>query len=161
MSGPTHDNGNRYPEPSPAHGLGADFEADMQCALTNMSPVLITAPAEVATEIAARIHRSSLNRKGAFLTLDCALTQHPEQLDVVFDAAAPSGTVFLRDIDRLPPPLQSQLYVRIIPLGVRVIAATSVSLLRAAAQGAFEERLFYRLNQIHLVAARNGWRGDA
>lgn len=134
--------------------LDAEFEADLQCALTNTSPVLITAPAEVAVAVAARIHRNSLNRRGAFLTVDCGRTHLPEQLDVVFDTAAPRGTVFLRDVDRLAPALQALLYFRIAPLGVRVIAATSVSLLCAASEGAFDERLFYRLNQIHLVAAQ-------
>lgn len=153
MSGRTHDDTNR-PGHLPAPGLDAEFEADLQCALTNTSPVLITGPADVATAVAARIHRNSLNRKGAFLTVDCGRTQLPEQLDMVFDTAAPRGTVFLRDVDRLAPALQRLLYFRIAPLGVRVIAATSVSLLWALTQGTFDERLFYRLNQIHLVAAQ-------
>lgn len=151
MSGTTQDDANRDPHP-PAPRLDAEFEADLQCAMTNTSPVLITAPADVATAVAARIHRNSLNRRSAFLTVDCARTQRPEQLEMVFDTAGPRGTVFLRDVDRLAPSLQSLLYFRIAPLGVRVIAATSVSLLCASAQGAFDEGLFYRLNQIHLMA---------
>jgi DNA-binding NtrC family response regulator len=62
--------------------------------------------------------------------------------------------VFLRDVARLAPALQACLYTQIVPLGVRVIAATSASLLLASAEGTFDERLFYRLNQIHLIAPR-------
>ena len=36
---------------------------------------------------------------------------------------------------------------------VRVIAGTAVSVLERIAAGAFSERLFYRLNTIHLMAA--------
>lgn len=151
MSGTTYDDDNRHiGDPPPL--LNADFEADVQCAITSTAPVLITAPADVATEIARRIHRSGLNRRGPFVTLDCKAAGLPEQLAVVFDTASPNGTVFLRDVDHLAPSLQSLLYTRIVPLGVRVIAATSASLLFATLQETFDERLFYRLNQIHLVA---------
>jgi DNA-binding NtrC family response regulator len=161
MSGSTHDDGNRQAGFAYIPGLDPEFEADVQCAQSNTSPVLITAPADVATAVATRIHRNSLNRKGAFLTVDCGRTHLPEQLEVVFETASPRGTVFLRDVDRLAPPLQRLLYFRIAPLGVRVIAATSVSLLLASAQGAFDERLFYRLNQIHLVASQEAGPADA
>jgi DNA-binding NtrC family response regulator len=152
MSGTTHDDGNRHPRYASAMEVNAEFEADLECALTNTAPVLITGPTEVTSAIAARIHRNSLSRRGAFLTIDCGRIQQPEQLETVFDTAAPRGTIFLRDVDRLPPALQQLLFVRMVPFGVRIIASTSVSLLRAAAQGAFDERLFYRLNQIHLMA---------
>jgi DNA-binding NtrC family response regulator len=152
MSGTTHDDTNRHVGMGLTPGLDAEFEADLQCALTSTSPVLITAPADLATAVATRIHRNSLNRRSAFLTLDCARTDAPEQLEALFNTAGPRGTVFLRDVDRLNPSLQAMLYFHIAPLGVRVIAATSVSLLCAAADGSFDERLFYRLNQIHLVA---------
>ena len=161
MSGTTQDDANRHAGDAGAPKLNAEFEADLQCALTNTSPVLITAPADVATAVAARIHRNSLNRKSAFLTLDCGRTQLPEQLEVVFETAGPRGTVFLRDVDRLAPALQALLYFRIAPLGVRVIAATSVSLLCASAQGTFDEGLFYRLNQIHLMAEQATSPSDA
>jgi len=160
MSGTTYDDNNQHLDLPPL-GFGAEFEADVQCAVTNTSPVLITAPADVAAAVARRIHRNSLNRRGSFLTVDCRRTQRPEQLITVFDTAAPAGTVFLRDVDRLAPALQELLFSRIVPLGVRIIAGTSVSLLNAAATGAFDERLFYRLNQIHLVAQPGAATGAA
>lgn len=151
MSGRPYDSENALFGDPPPLSISAEMEADVQCALSNTSPVLITAPAELAAAIARRIHRSSTNRRGPFLTIDCGRTQLPEQLMLAFEAAS-GGTVFLRDVDRLAPVLQAQLYSQIMPLRVRVIAGTAVSLLRAAAQGTFDEGLFYRLNQIHLVA---------
>jgi DNA-binding NtrC family response regulator len=157
MSGTMNDERNQWRELAPAVPIGAEFEADLRCALNNTSPVLITAPADIAEEVATRIHRNGLNRRGPFLTIDCGRTQRPEQLEVVFETAAPRGTVFLRDVDRLAPALQMALFIQMAPLGVRVIAATAESLLSAAAKGTFDERLFYRLNQIHLmVAPANG-----
>lgn len=152
MSGTTRDDGNPPDGHLTALELNAEFEADLECALTNTAPVLITGPAEVTAALAARIHRNGANSRTAFLTVDCGRLQRPEQLETVFDTAGPRGTVFLREVDRLPAGLQALLFFRIVPLGVRVIASTSVSLLRAAAQGKFDERLFYRLNQIHLFA---------
>ncbi len=161
MSGIIDDERNQRRGRAPGGTTLGDFEADLQCALTNTSPVLITGPSELAEEVAGRIHRYGLNGRGAFLTIDCARTHAPEQLEVVFETAAPRGTVFLRDVDRLAPALQMALYVRMSPLGVRVIAATSESLLSAAAMGTFDERLFYRLNQIHLIASPPGGRTPA
>jgi transcriptional regulator of acetoin/glycerol metabolism len=156
MSGTPHDDSNRHLNHAPSRGIDTEFEADLQCALANRSPVLITAPPDLASAVASRIHQSGHDRRGAFLTVDCSRTVRPEQIDIAFEAAGPRGTVYLRDVDRLPRPIQDQLYVRIMPLGVRVIAGTSVSLLCASAAGEFDERLFYRLNQIHLVPARPG-----
>jgi DNA-binding NtrC family response regulator len=152
MSGTIDDERNGWRGPAPAPMIGPEFEADFQCALRNSSPVLITAPSAVAEEVATRIHQDGLNRRGVFLTVDCGRTNRPEQIEMVFETAGPRGTVFLRDVDRLAPALQMALYLRMAPLGVRVIAGTSESLLNAAAAGKFDERLFYRLNQIHLIA---------
>jgi DNA-binding NtrC family response regulator len=151
MSGSTYDDDSRYMgDPPPL--LNAEFEADVQCAQTSTSPVLITAPPQVAADVARRIHRNGVNRRGSFLALECSRLQMPEQLVAGFESASSGGTVLLRDVDRLSPELQAVLYARIVPFGVRVIAATSVSLVCLAAEGVFDERLFYRLNQIHLVA---------
>jgi DNA-binding NtrC family response regulator len=154
MSGIIDDERNEWRRRAPSPPVGVEFEADLQCALTNSSPVLITGPSDFAEELATRIHRYGLHGRGAFLTIDCGRMHQPEQLEAVFETAAPRGTVFLRDVDRLAPALQMALFVRMAPLGVRVIAATSQSLLSAAANGSFDERLFYRLNQIHLIASR-------
>ena len=161
MSGTMNDERNGWRERAPAPPIGGEFEADLQVALKNTSPVLITASSQVAEEVAIRIHRNGLNRRGAFLTVDCGRTQRPEQLETVFETAAPSGTVFLRDVHRLAPALQTALYLRVAPFGVRIIAATSESLVNAAANGTFDERLFYRLNQIHLIASHTSDRAPA
>lgn len=154
MSGPMQDDTNRRSGHLPPFGVGAELEADVQCAMTNSSPVLITAPSDVASMLASRIHRHGLNRRSPLLTVDCSRLHLAEQLEVAFDAAGPRGTVYLKDVDRLSPSLQNFLCFKIVPLGVRVIAGTSVSLLRESILGTFDERLFYRLNQIHLVATQ-------
>jgi transcriptional regulator of acetoin/glycerol metabolism len=151
MSGRIHDDSRFSAQPSTV-ALGAEFEADLRCAIGSTAPVLITGPAELTTVLASRIHREGAAR-GTFLTVDCARTRTVDQLESVFAAASPRGTVFLRDVDRLPSALQALLCFRIAPLGTRVIAATSRDLLLATLQGSFDERLFYRLNQIHLMAS--------
>lgn len=160
MSGRTEDGGDSYPGVTTAPGLDAEFEADLQCAFSSTSPVLITGPADVTAALARQIHRNSLNHKCGFLVVDCHRVTLPEQLEAAFHAVAPRGAIFLRDVDRLTPAMQTILYIRMTPLGVRVIAGSSVNLLRAAAQGTFDERLFYRLNQIHLVATPARFEGS-
>ena len=150
MTRTTYDDDKRYSGELPAAGL-SEFETDIRCACASNAPVLITAPTDVALATASRIHRDSTH-PGTLLTVDCTRTRLPEQLEAVFECAAPRGTIFLLHIDRLAPALQSLLFFRMASAGVRIIAATSVNLVRAAAEGTFDERLFYRLNQIHVVA---------
>jgi DNA-binding NtrC family response regulator len=150
MTGTLYDDDRPYTGKPPS--AVSEFEADLQCAASNTAPVLITAPPDVAVSAASRIHRNSANCGAAFLTVDCGRTKLPEQLEAVFECASPRGTIFLLNVDRLPAALQSLLFFRMAPLGVRIIAATAVNLLQAAAEGRFDERLFYRLNQIHVIA---------
>jgi transcriptional regulator with PAS, ATPase and Fis domain len=76
---------------------------------------------------------------------------------------AHEGTIFLDEIGDLSPELQTRLLrviqekkiirvggSRIIPIDVRVIAATNTSLIRQVNEGKFREDLYYRLNVLHL-----------
>ncbi|MGB9887192.1 MAG: sigma 54-interacting transcriptional regulator [Moorellales bacterium] len=76
---------------------------------------------------------------------------------------AHTGTIFLDEIGEMPPPLQARLLrvlqekevmrlggSRVIPVNVRVIAATNKNLLQAVQEGSFRADLFYRLNILSL-----------
>lgn len=73
------------------------------------------------------------------------------------------GTLFLDEISEIPMPLQGRLlraiqekeimrlgHDRVIPVDVRIIAATNCSLAERVASGSFREDLFYRLNILRL-----------
>jgi propionate catabolism operon transcriptional regulator len=76
---------------------------------------------------------------------------------------AHEGTIFLDEIGDLPQELQTRLLrviqekkiirvggSRIIPIDIRVIAATNTSLIKQVNEGRFREDLYYRLNVLHL-----------
>ena len=73
--------------------------------------------------------------------------------------AAPGGSMFITDVEDMPPSVQDVLVELLAELqcarapsdAVRVMTGTSVSLLDRIAAGTFSERLFYQLNLIHLV----------
>lgn len=80
-----------------------------------------------------------------------------------FFEIAHGGTIFLDEIGEMSPRLQSRLLrvleehevmrigsVRIIPVNIRVIAATNINLWEAVNQGKFREDLYYRLNVLEL-----------
>ena len=76
----------------------------------------------------------------------------------MLDEAA-GGTIFINDVGAMPSVVQDVLIellaeledARAVSADVRVISGTTVSLLDRVATGTFGERLFYRLNIIHLL----------
>ncbi|MFA0697799.1 sigma 54-interacting transcriptional regulator, partial [Vibrio sp. 10N.222.49.C9] len=76
---------------------------------------------------------------------------------------AQNGTLFLDEIESMPMQAQIRLLRvlqeraiehvgsnSLIPIDIRVIAATKVDLKQAAQQGSFREDLYYRLNVVTL-----------
>lgn len=76
---------------------------------------------------------------------------------------AHKGTIFLDEIGTLPPDLQAKLLrvieekrvmrlggTRLIPVDVRIIAATNTSLEEAVSRNEFRQDLFFRLNILHV-----------
>ncbi len=76
---------------------------------------------------------------------------------------ADKGSMFLDEINQLPPLLQPKLLrvlqekeverigsARSIPIDVRIIAATNISLERLISEGSFRSDLYYRLNVIRI-----------
>jgi DNA-binding NtrC family response regulator len=76
----------------------------------------------------------------------------------LLDAAA-GGSMLLSDVEEMPATVQGVLVELLAELevarapsaAVRLITGTTVSLLDCIAAGTFSDRLFYRLNAIHLV----------
>jgi DNA-binding NtrC family response regulator len=143
--------------------------------------VLITGESGVGKEIVARaVHRAS-QRTGPFVPLDCAALPEALLESELFGhergaftgavarrdgllVEARGGTVFLDEIGELPTGLQAKLLraleerqVRrvggsgLIPLDIRLVAATNVDLEAALQRGTFRQDLYFRLNVVQLV----------
>jgi two-component system C4-dicarboxylate transport response regulator DctD len=132
--------------------------------------------------LARALHDSGPRRQRPFVVVDCAAL--PETLlDAELFGSAPAagglarrragrleaaerGTLFLENIDRLPPPLQARLIAALEaapdahgeaggrdwtrPATCRVIAASTGDLARAYADGSFRSDLYFRLNTLTL-----------
>jgi two-component system nitrogen regulation response regulator NtrX len=143
------------------------------------SRVLITGPAGVGKEVAARqLHRRSRRADGPFVVLNCA-TMRPDRLEVELFGTeagegtagrvgtleqAHGGTLLLDEVADMPLEtqgkivrvLQEQTFERVggktrVEVDVRVIAATNRDLNAEMEAGRFRQDLFYRLNVVPLA----------
>jgi DNA-binding NtrC family response regulator len=127
--------------------------------------LLITAGHASAVEvIARRIHASSLRARFPFVHVSAAaLPTEPDRLRVAWSgllAAAVGGSLLVRDVEIMPALVQEQFTelldqcddARAPAAAVRLVSGTTVMLFDRIASGSFSERLFYRLNTLHLVA---------
>src|SRR3954471_752206 len=143
------------------------------------STVLITGESGTGKEVTATlIHQNSRRRHHPFVAVSCALfTETLIESELfghergAFTGAikdrpgrfemAEGGTIFLDDIDDVPPSVQVKLLrvlqnrtvervggTRSIPIDVRVITGSKKSLKHLADEGKFREDLFYRLNVV-------------
>jgi len=141
------------------------------------SSVLIIGETGTGKEMLANlIHYSSGRRRGPFVAVSCAiLTETLIESELFghergsFTGAirdrlgrfemAEGGTIFLDDIDDVPPAVQVKLLrviqqrvvervggIRTIPIDVRIITGSKRSLRRMVGEGKFREDLLYRLN---------------
>jgi DNA-binding NtrC family response regulator len=122
-------------------------DVDIRCAARSKAPVLITGPAQTAESIALEIHRRGPGRRSAFTVVDC---ETPERLRSALEhgEAEEGGTLLLRGVHRLTPPMQALLSEALRQPGRRIVATTPIALERRVGQ--FDETLFYRLNVIHI-----------
>jgi DNA-binding NtrC family response regulator len=142
-----------------------DLALEIGCAAKMDVPVLITGGPEEGREIACAIDRYSSRPKGTVEVVDCrehgavgrllAFTPRgPQQAHA--DRAA---IVLLQEVQALSPKEQAQFEVRLAEMRispsppVRFIASSSTPLFDRVREGAFDERLYYRLNVIHMVVA--------
>jgi two-component system nitrogen regulation response regulator NtrX len=138
------------------------------------SRVLLTGPAGVGKEVAARtIHQWSTRAKGPFVVVSAAMMTPERVEEELFgvdsdDGSRPGlleqahgGTLFLDEIADMPSTTQAKIlrvltdqsYHRVggqrpVKVDVRVLSATSRDLAQEIAAGRFREDLFYRLNVV-------------
>jgi two-component system nitrogen regulation response regulator NtrX len=142
------------------------------------SRVLITGPAGVGKEIAARmLHNWSNRTEAPFVVLACARmdpNRVEEELFGVEDGSGPArpglleqahgGTLYLDEVADMPPTTQAKIlrvltdqsFTRIggqrqVKVDVRVISSTSRDLKSEIERQVFREDLFYRLNVVPLA----------
>ncbi|MEO6580232.1 MAG: sigma-54 dependent transcriptional regulator [Sphingomicrobium sp.] len=138
------------------------------------SRVLITGPAGVGKEIAARtIHNWSPRASAPFITVSAAMMSPERMEEELFGVEtegvarpglleqAHGGTLFLDEIADMPATTQAKMlrvltdqsYTRVggqrpVKVDVRVLSATSRDLADEIAAGRFREDLYYRLNVV-------------
>jgi DNA-binding NtrC family response regulator len=165
--------------PHPRSPFRALSRFDMRTAVRSDACILLTGKKDAVRSAAYRIHRLSGWRHGPFTVIDCGW---PEEMveSVLFDAfadleppippepyprLAQSGTVLLQDVEQLGSAMQAKVADLLVRLRGpqrrgrsrrRLMASTSERLLPRVLAGTFDDRLFYRLNLIHLVIPNGG-----
>jgi DNA-binding NtrC family response regulator len=153
-------------ETKTVHGREQDGRVEAEkIASRSSATLLITAfsPARVE-ELARRIHLASDRAGAPFVLLPThALPIEPvalrERCSALLDAAI-GGSLLMVDVEAMPVLVQEVFLDLVAELqaararsaAVRLIAGTTVPLLERVTGGTFSERLFYRLNVIHIVA---------
>jgi len=133
---------------------------DIRLASRICAPVLISAPSDCAENVARAIAAFSCVRHGpGVVVCDCA--QGGSVTRAVEDARGAVGsadvTLVLREVHALGAAGQREAACLIAALppdaaaAPRIIATSSVSLFDRVRDGTFDERLFYRLNVVHIV----------
>ena len=146
------------------------------------SHVLVTGESGTGKEVVAKvIHLASPRRHGPFVPVSCALFSDTLVETELFGhergaftgavkdrpgrfELAQGGTIFLDDIDDVPPSVQVKLLrvlqnrtvervgsSRALPVDARIIAGSKRDLRRLVAEGAFREDLYFRLNVLPIV----------
>jgi transcriptional regulator with PAS, ATPase and Fis domain len=151
----------------------------IRAACSNSSPVLVCGEPGTGKEMIARtVHCNGLQKNGPFITFNVSATS-PDRVDgelfgyaagsmpgatngyIGLFLAADEGTLFIKDIDRLPSSTQVRLLQTIqdravrsvgsasaTPANVRIVASTTRSIEELVSAGSLREDLYYRLNVI-------------
>jgi DNA-binding NtrC family response regulator len=146
------------------------FDFDLASAVRTDASVLLTGSDDAVRAVAYRIHRLGEWREGPFTIVDCSAPVEivERMLFEVFSGPAlgaassqarRGGSVLLHKIGQLDRAAQGRLADRLTLLrptdapatGRRVMASSAEPLLPRVLDGSFDDRLFYRLNVIHLV----------
>lgn len=162
---PTMANSNSRDQ-DPGGGDRDLLEIELAASAKSSACVLLTGTEAAVQTIARRIHDLSERSRGPFETVCCEWPEADVEARVarIFGETpgqpGEAGTVLLYEVGLLSPVLQSRLADGLMWLGgpgrqgftrLRVMASTSSPLLPRVEDGTFDDRLFYRLNVIHLV----------
>ncbi len=134
--------------------------------------------------VARALHAQSQRKRGAFMAFNCGAFSEELIANELFGhekdaftgansrragllAAADGGTLFLDEIGDMPPAMQIKLLrviqerefmpvggTKPVPLDIRIVAASAKDLKTAAAEGAFRQDLYFRLNVVSIVLPR-------
>lgn len=143
----------------------AELALEIGCAARTDVTVLITGGPEEGREIACAIDRHSDRPNGTVEVIDCRQRGALGRV-LAFTPREPSQThadrasiVLLQEVHALSPNEQAQFEDRLEEMRrsprppVRFIASSSAPLFERVREGAFDERLYYRLNVIHMIVA--------
>jgi DNA-binding NtrC family response regulator len=158
-------------------------ELELTSAVRSDACVLLTGKKDAVRAVARRIHILSGWRQGPLTIVDCGWPE--KMVERVLSEAfaetgsaagephmrpAQAGAVLLQDVRRLSPSFQSRLAERLVQWRgkrqtgssrCRLMASTSEPLLPRVLDGTFDDRLYYRLNVIHLVVSSDRTAEDA
>ena len=138
---------------------------DIGCAARSDVPVLITGGPDESREIAVAIDRRSHTTHGSVDVIDCRslgalgrVMSHASWSSVA-NGARHGSILLLQEVQALIPHEQAQFEHRLAEWrvsrrnsGLRIMASSSAPLFDRVRDGSFDERLYYRLNVIHMVA---------
>lgn len=133
---------------------------DIGCAARSDVPVLIMGGPEDGREIACAIDRRSEAPKGSVEVVDCRQGGALERLmDSEPRERGRASIVLLQEVHALSLNEQAEVDHRLEELriarrstGIRIMASSSAPLFERVQDGSFDERLYYRLNVIQMVA---------
>jgi DNA-binding NtrC family response regulator len=127
--------------------------------------LLITAGTQASVEaIARRIHATGTRAGLPFIRMSAGdFPNEPEMLRATCSRlleVATGGSLLMSDVETMPALVQRQLIelldelelARAPAAAVRLVSGTTVFLFDRVIAGRFSERLFYRLNVLHLMA---------
>jgi DNA-binding NtrC family response regulator len=148
----------------PESALASRAPEAYDLASRSASRLLITVATQRAGEmLARRIHEASVRAAFPFVRMWAGgFPTEPRTLrktcSNLLDAAA-GGSMFISNVEEMPPIVQNLIVDLLAELecarapsaGIRLVSATTASLLDRVAAGTFSAQLFYRLNTIHLT----------
>ncbi len=142
------------------------LEEEIGCAARTNVPVLISGDPDEGREIACAIDRRSQSPAGTVKVIDCrqsgafdrVMAFDPE--DRATSHADRTSILLLQEVYALSPDEQAEVDHRLAQMraegpsdGLRIMASSSAPLFERVRAGSFDERLFYRLNVIHMIVA--------